>query len=178
MIFNGSSAYRRLPDAENSRVAWIFAGTTEGEVFGDYGIDRVHGAAAGFEIDKFNPGNGVPRHALNLAKSEPLKEKIEEVKMATAPISVHYTPASPADHGQANLVFFETPKGGAMFSTGSITWMSSTPEKNYDNDVAKITNNVLKRFLDLKPFVSIDYDQVKDVTRIPPNPEYEHMDQQ
>ena len=26
--------------------------------------------------------------------------------------------------------------------------MSSTPEKNYDNDVAKITNNVLKRFMD------------------------------
>jgi len=178
MIFNGSSAYRRLPDAENPRADWIFAGTTEGEVFGDYGIDRVHGAAAGFEVDKFNPGNGVPRHALNLAKSEPLKEKIEEVKMATAPISVHYTPAHPAEHGQADLVFFETPNGGAVFSTGSITWMSSTPEKNYDNDVAKITNNVLKRFMDSKPFVDIDHDQVKDVTRIPPKPEYEHMDQQ
>jgi N,N-dimethylformamidase len=178
MIFNGSSAYRRLSDAENPRAAWIFAGTTEGEVFGNYGIDRVHGAAAGFEIDKFNPGNGVPRHALNLATSEPLKEKIEEVKMATAPISIHYTPASPAEHGQADLVFFETANGGAMFSTGSITWMSSTPEKKYNNDVAKITNNVLKRFLDPKPFVDIDHDQVKDVTRIPPNPEYEHMDQQ
>ncbi len=179
MIFNGSSAYRRLPDAANPRSAWIFEGTTEGEVFGDYGIDRVHGAAAGFELDKFNPGNGVPRHALNLATSEPLKEKIEEVKMATAPISVHYTPAPPADHGQADLVFFETPKGGAMFSTGSITWMSSTPEKNYDNDVATITNNVLQRFLDPRPFVEIDQDQVKDdITRIPRNPEYEHMDQQ
>ena len=39
MIFNGSSANHRLPDAENPRSAWIFAGTTEGEVFGDYGID-------------------------------------------------------------------------------------------------------------------------------------------
>jgi hypothetical protein len=53
-----------------------------------------------------------------------------------------------------------------------------TARKNYDNDIAKITNNVLKRFTDPKPFVSIDPDQVKDVTRIPPNPEYEHMDQQ
>ena len=131
-----------------------------------------------FEIDKFNPGNGAPRHSLILSTSEPLKEKIEEVKMSTAPISVHYTPASPAEHGQADLVFFETPNGGAMFSTGSITWMSSTPEKNYDNDVAKITNNVLTRFLDSKQFVDIDHAQVKDVTRIPPNPEYEHMDQQ
>jgi N,N-dimethylformamidase len=178
MIFNGSSAYRRLPDSENPRSAWIFERTTEGPVFGDYGIDRVHGAAAGFEIDKFNPGNGVPRHALNLATSEPLKEKIEEVKMSSAPISIHYTPASPADHGQADMVFFETPKGGAVFSTGSITWMSSTPEKNYDNDVAKITSNVLKRFLDPKPFVDLDQREVKDYSRLPPNPEYEHADQQ
>ena len=50
----------------------------------------MHGAAAGFEIDKFNQGNGTTRHALNLTTSKPLKEKIEEVKMATVPISVHY----------------------------------------------------------------------------------------
>jgi N,N-dimethylformamidase len=178
MIFNGSSAYRRLPDAENPRAVWIFDGTSEGEVFGDYGIDRVHGAAAGFEIDKFNPNNGVPRHALNLATSEPLKEKIEEVKLATAPISVHYTPAPAPEHGRADLVFFETPNNGAVFSTGSITWMSSTPEKNYDNDVAKITHNVLKRFMDPAPFVDVQHNEVKNVSRIPPNPEYEHMDQQ
>ncbi len=63
--------------------------------------------------------------------------------MATAPISVHYTPAGPPDHGQADIVFFETPKGGAVFSSGSITWMSSTPEKNYDNDVARIEVGVI-----------------------------------
>jgi hypothetical protein len=37
---------------------------------------------------------------------------------------------------------------------------------------------VLKRFLERKPFVNIDHAQVKDVTRIPSNPEYEHMDPQ
>ena len=68
--------------------------------------------------------------------------------------------------------------GGPGVHTGPSTWMSSPPENNYDNDVAKITGNVLKRFLDPKPFVDIDHAQVKDVTRIPPNPECEHMDQQ
>jgi hypothetical protein len=44
--------------------------------------------------------------------------------------------------------------------------------------VAKITNNVLKRFMDPKPFVDIGHDQVNgDISRIPPNPEYESMDQ-
>ncbi|AXI45551.1 hypothetical protein C1J03_05585 [Sulfitobacter sp. SK012] len=154
MIFNGSSAYRRLPDSENPRGAWIFDGTSEGDVFGDYGIDRVHGAAAGFEIDKFNPSNGAPRHVLNLATSEPLKETIEEIKLSTSPIAVYYTPASPPDHGQADIVFFETANDGAVFSTGSITWMSSTPEKNYENDVAKITRNVVERFLDARAVFS------------------------
>ena len=177
MIFNGSSAYRRLPDAQNPRAAWMFEGTSEGEVFGDYGIDRVHGAAAGFEIDKFNPSNGVPRHALNLATSEPLKETIEEIKLSTAPIAVVYSPASPPDGAKADIVFFETPKGGAVFSTGSITWMSSTPEKNFDNDVARITRNVLERFMDPAPFSEVGHDEVEDVYRVPPNPEYEHMDQ-
>jgi N,N-dimethylformamidase len=78
-----------LPDAENPRAAWMFEGTTEGEVFGDYGIDRVKGGAGGYEIDKFNPNNGVPRHASNPVTTEPLKEIIEEVKTATAPISVN-----------------------------------------------------------------------------------------
>ena len=72
MTFNGSSAYRKLDDAKNKRVSFLFEGTQEGEVFGDYGIDRVHGGAAGFELDRYNPGNGVPRHALNVATSEPL----------------------------------------------------------------------------------------------------------
>jgi hypothetical protein len=56
--------------------------------------------------------------------------------------------------------------------------MSSTPEKNYDNDVAKITHNVLKRFMDPKSFAAVSHDQVNDdAKRIPPNPEYEIMDQ-
>jgi hypothetical protein len=67
---------------------------------------------------------------------------------------------------------------GAMFSAGLITWMSSTPVKNYDNDVAKITQNVVQWFLDPKPFTEINHNELKDFTRFPPNPEYEHMDQQ
>jgi hypothetical protein len=134
------------------------------EVFGDYGIDRVHGGAARFEVDKFNPSNGTPRNALNLATSEPLKETIEEVKMSTAPIAVYYSPAAPTEHGQADIVFFETPNGGAMFSTGSITWMSSTLENGFDNDVAKITLNVVNRFLDPASFSTPTQDDLAGCT--------------
>jgi len=178
MIFNGSSPYRKLEDANNARAAWIFEGTGEGEIFGDYGVDRVNGGVVGFEIDRYNPGNGAPRHTLRLATSEPLLPKVEEVKLSMMPLAVYYSPAPEEHSARADLLFFETPNGGAMFSTGSITWMSSTPQNNYDNDVARITLNVIRRFLDPKPFPAVGSGEVDDVNRLPANPEYEHADQQ
>ena len=35
-----------------------------------------------------------------------------------------------------------------MFSTGSITWASALAHNNYENNVASITGNVLRRFVD------------------------------
>jgi len=178
MIFNGSSPYRKLEDAENPRAAWIFDGTTEGEVFGEYGIDRVKGGVVGFEIDKFNPGSGAPRHILHLATNEPLLPKIEDVKVGTLPLTIAYHP-SPGDMwAGADVVFFETPNGGAMFSTGTICWFSSALENDYDNDVAQITRNVIARFLEPEPFPAVDQAELEDVDRVPENPEYEHADQQ
>jgi N,N-dimethylformamidase len=177
MIFNGSSPYRKLEDARNPRVAWIFEGTNEGEVFGDYGIDRVRGGAAGFEIDRYNPANGAPRHVLHLATSEPLKPKIEDVKLGNLPLSIAYHVSDGEPWAKADLLFFETPKGGAVLSTGSITWISSVFENDFRNDVATITRNVLRRFLDPAPFPTIDESEVLPVDRVPVNPKYEWADQ-
>ena len=173
MIFHGSSPYRKLEAADDPRASWIFADTDEGEVFGDYGIDRVHGGAAGFEIDRYNAGNGVPRHALHLATSEPLRKTIEDVKLSSMPLSIIYHPTKGEPWAQADLVFFETPNGGAMFSTGSITWISSTLDNDFDNDVATITRNVVRRFIDPAPFPNPAADDVGVPDRAPRDPEYD-----
>ena len=152
MIFNGSSAYRRLESCNDPRAAWIFENTSEGEVFGDYGVDRVRGGVVGFEIDSYHPASGAPRHALHLAAAEPLRETIENVHMLSLPLSVSFRPALEDASGGADMVFFETPNGGAVFSTGSITWFSSTLERDFDNDVARISRNVIERFIDPAPF--------------------------
>jgi N,N-dimethylformamidase len=178
MLFNGGSPYRKLEDAQNPRAAFIFKGTTEGAIFGDYGIDKAHGGVVGFETDKFNPGNGTPRHALHLATNEELRPKIEDVKLSNLPLTIAYHPEPGEMWAGADVVFFETPNGGAMFSTGTINWFSSTPEKNYDNDVARISRNVIERFLDPAPFPMVDESEINDVNRVPENPEYEHADQQ
>ena len=176
MVFNGSSPYRKLQDAGSARAAWIFEGTSEGDVFGDYGIDRVHGGAAGFEIDRYNPDNGVPRHALHLATSDALRPKIEDVKVSNLPLTIAYHPSGDDVWAQADLVFFETSNGGAMFSTGSINWASSTPENGFNNDIAQITRNVVRRFLDPAPFPKPGEEDLHHVDRSPEKSEHEHAD--
>ena len=53
---------------------------------------------------------------------------------------------------RGDMVFFEGPKGGAVFSTGSIAWCGSLSHNDYDNNVSRITENVLRRFDSCEPF--------------------------
>ena len=56
------------------------------------------------------------------------------------------------DRIRADMVFFETPGGGAVFSAGSIAWSGSLSYNGYDNNAAAVSRNVLRRFLDPAPF--------------------------
>jgi N,N-dimethylformamidase len=48
------------------------------------------------------------------------------------------------DDGGAEMVVFDTPSGGAVFSVGSINYVASLP---VDAAVSRITANVLHKFL-------------------------------
>jgi N,N-dimethylformamidase len=56
-------------------------------------------------------------------------------------------------HVRADMTFFETPGGGAVFSVGSIAWGASLPHNGYENNVARVSENVLRRFLADQPFL-------------------------
>ena len=47
---------------------------------------------------------------------------------------------------RADLVYYENPNDGEVFSVGSINWTSSLSYNDYDNNVAQITHNVLRKF--------------------------------
>ena len=49
-------------------------------------------------------------------------------------------------------MFFETPNGGAVFSVGSMGFAASLCHNDYDNNVSKMIDNVVTRFLDETPF--------------------------
>jgi N,N-dimethylformamidase len=53
---------------------------------------------------------------------------------------------------RADMVFFKTHNGGAVFSVGSMAWAGSLSHDSYRNNVSRITQNVLGRFLDARAF--------------------------
>jgi N,N-dimethylformamidase len=52
---------------------------------------------------------------------------------------------------RGDIVYFPTRTGRAVFSTSSIAWCGSLSHNGYDNNVSRMTANVLRRFLDPEP---------------------------
>ena len=147
--FDISSHYRRTPDSRDPRVRFIFEGIDTDEIIGDFGL--IGGGAAGLELDVYDPALGTPHHALRVASSE---NHTDTYQLCSEELDFNYPGTGGQENSlvRADMVFFETPKGGAVFSTGSIAWSGSLSHNNYDNNVARLTANVLKRFLDPEAF--------------------------
>ena len=140
--FHGT-AYRRLPASRDPRAAWIFEGIDD-ELLGDFGLSG--GGAAGFELDWLDPSLGSPPHALVLARSG---QQDDTFMLVPEEILNHYgnRPGLPAEELiRSEIVFFETPNGGAVFSVGSITFCGSLPHNEFDNNISRMLDNVLRRF--------------------------------
>jgi hypothetical protein len=100
--------------------SWIYDGTglRNGDLFGTNSLhERCPGGASGHETDK-------------RSGSTP-----ENMKFAARGLN--------ADEGGAEVGYYETDSGGAVFSVGSISWGASLP---VDKAVSQITKNVLSRF--------------------------------
>jgi hypothetical protein len=96
---------------------WVFAGTglKEGDMFGFRSLhERCPHGASGHETDKRNSAS--PANTVLLAKG-----------------------INP-DDGGSEMVYYETPSGGAVFSVGSITYPACLL---VDDTISRITNNVL-----------------------------------
>lgn len=146
--FDRSGYFRRTAQSYNMRVKFAFLGV-EDELIGDFGL--VGQGAAGSEIDRADALWGTPSHALVVARSENHSSAYlmtpEDIYEPTANVG---GPGHPLVH--ADMTFFETPSGGAVFSMSSIAWAGSLSHNGYDNNVAQITRNVVARFLDGMPF--------------------------
>jgi N,N-dimethylformamidase len=48
-------------------------------------------------------------------------------------------------------ISYTPPNGGAVFSTSSIAWAGALSHNGYQNNVSRLTENVIRRFLDPAP---------------------------
>tara|TARA_Y100001970_G_scaffold35399_1_gene43732 strand:+ start:792 stop:2933 length:2142 start_codon:yes stop_codon:yes gene_type:complete len=147
--FEKATFYQMNSEAKASRAAWILEGVEEEEI----GTSGLGGGAAGQEVDRYDQRLGSPGHAVILASAtefgaDMLRTKEEFEGTVAFP--------NPDPLVRADMVFYETPKGGAVFSVGSISWFGALARNGYENDIARITSNVLERFLDPTPFPTPD----------------------
>ena len=137
--------YRRLPDSFDERAAFIFKGIGKDEVIGDFSCLDQGYAAAGYEFERLDYDLGTPRHTLLLASATGFTDDyqlaIEEVNSADSKQG-----GTVNDRVRADMAYLEYPNGGAVFSTGSVTWSGCLFYNDYNNNVSRITENVLRDF--------------------------------
>ncbi|KST68502.1 N,N-dimethylformamidase beta subunit family domain-containing protein [Mastigocoleus testarum] len=140
--FMEGTYYRRHRNSKNEKVAWIFADVDE-DILGDFGL--IGCGAAGYELDRVDYALGTPRNVFVLASSENHNDNFILVHEEQLTHVSNCGGEPDSDLIRADIIYYETPNGGAVFSVGSISFCGSLSHNNYDNNISRITNNVILR---------------------------------
>ncbi|MCO5072165.1 MAG: hypothetical protein M9944_13245 [Rhizobiaceae bacterium] len=141
--FDSSTYFVQMKDASATEASWIMAGISPEEKIGDFGL--TGGGAAGFEVDMYDLAIGTPPHTLLIASSF---EHTRNYQLATEELRVSRSGMNGEEHPdvRGDITFFHTANNGGMFASSSITWCASLSWNGYDNNVSKMTENVLSAF--------------------------------
>jgi N,N-dimethylformamidase len=161
--FDRGSPYLRMPDSHDPRVRFVFAGLADGELIGDVPSLQVRWGAAGYEFDRVDTELGSPGTTLLLASSNRFNQS--HIGMLDdrlwfmqgrdgATVGDPQVPGRPHRFARSDMSYLEYPQGGAVFSAGAICWRACLSAYGYDNTVARVTENVLRRFADTPAGVS------------------------
>jgi N,N-dimethylformamidase len=147
-----SAGYYQLPDARDPRVSFILEGIRPDEIIGNFGL--VNGGAAGLEMDRIDYALGTPPNTLLLAASHGHTASAmlvpEDQYFAYPGITGRDNPLVRAD-----IAYATTRKGGAVFSASSMAWCGSLAHSGYQNNVSRMTENVLRRFAEDGPLPEV-----------------------
>ncbi|MBM3944302.1 MAG: LamG domain-containing protein [SAR202 cluster bacterium] len=145
-----NAPYHRLKDSHDPRAAFIFKGIGKNEKIGDFPSLVMEYGAGGFEVDRADHALGTPAHALVMAVANEFSDAYQHVREENVS-TTGSAGGTQSKFVRGDMVFFETPNGGGVFSVGSISWCGSLSYNNYDNTVSKVTGNVLTRFAKDEP---------------------------
>ncbi len=141
--------YQFIDGIGDPRVTFMTEGleVASGTSFGTAGY--MGGGAAGFELGSVNPKYGTPPHALVVAKGIVIHP---DYAWVNEDMLVHRHPLPQEDWSCADMTFFETHAGGAVFSVGSMTYAGSLMVDDGATALSRLTANVVRRFADPEPF--------------------------
>lgn len=143
--FGKNGRYRRTPASYSGIGATFFDGI-DGEVIGNTPSLVLEEGAAGFEVDRIDHALGSPPNIIALASSfdhgDHYQLAYEEALASMIPAQLGSD--NPKMH--ADIAYLEYPGGGAVFSTGSISYCGSLSYNDYANDISRLTENVLRHF--------------------------------
>lgn len=143
--FDISTYYSRTPESLDPRVEWAFEGLEYDEKLGNFGF--VGGGAAGTELDIVDTMLGSPPHTLVVATSA--GRHTEGYLLVMEDFGFNQAGLDGTQHPRirSDIAYHETPNGGACFAFSSIAYCGSLPWNNGDNNISKLTANVLNRFM-------------------------------
>lgn len=99
----------------------------------------------GEEVDRVDYALGTPPNAVVLGTSQPFGDEYMLVPEEDNTTSLWEGGAgNPLVRRDVTLVHY--PNGGAVFSAASMVWSGGFFYNDYDNDMTRITENVLERF--------------------------------
>jgi len=147
-----SVGYSQMPDAATDQARWIMEGVGSEEVIGNFGL--INGGASGLEMDRMDYDLGTPPHTLLLASS------VGHTANAMLTPEDQFAPYPGQDGVESPLVrgdlaLYTSGNGGAVFSVSSMAWAGSLSHDNYQNNVSRITLNILDRFQDRDQSIEI-----------------------
>ena len=135
--------YRRLPASFAPEFAWMFGGI-DGDIIGDHGLSG--GGAAGFELDRADTSLGTPDNAVILARSEDPPASFVTVPEELLSHLATVNGEAPDALMRGEIVYVDTPSGGAVFAVGSITFCGSLWQDGFRGSVSRLLENVIQRF--------------------------------
>ncbi|WP_421761495.1 N,N-dimethylformamidase beta subunit family domain-containing protein [Devosia sp.] len=138
MGFSPGRPYVRTARSHEDDLGWLFDGVSES--FGDSGI--VLGAAAGYEVDAVNYHLGSPEDIIILATASGFPD-------AYVDDSNRWFEGGEAErraHRRADMTLWRHSRGGSVFSASSVAFLGALPGEGGDNDVGRLTLNLLRHF--------------------------------
>ena len=135
--------FKRSQDSYADQFSWMFKDIDPNSLIGEHGLG---GGASGDEVDSFDIGCGSPTDATIIATSTGHPDAFGIAPECTS-FPIINTLGSQTKEIRSDIVYYETEAGGAVFSVGSINWFCSLGWDDYKNDVARLTENVLREFM-------------------------------